>query len=95
LLADVDLVTLKFRVVGEQGPRQRVVVLADAHEAAKAHDRVGDLAADLVDHDPLDIADLVAVRAVDRGSLDLVAADEAVAFAGVEFGTLSVDNHDD
>src|SRR5262245_63352809 len=55
LLADVDLVAAELRIVREQRPWQRVVVLADAHEAAEAHHRIGDLPADLVDHDALDL----------------------------------------
>src|SRR5436190_17784229 len=47
LFADIDLVAAELRIVGEQRPRQRVIVLADAQEADEAHHRVGDLAADL------------------------------------------------
>src|SRR5262249_29473515 len=93
-LPDVDLVALERRIVAEQRPRQRVVVLADAHETAETHDRVGDLAAELVDHDALDLADPVAVRTVDRRSLHLVAADETDGFALVECPPLGRCRHD-
>src|ERR1700677_2961706 len=36
LLADIDLVAAELRIVGQQRPRQRIVVGADAHEAAEA-----------------------------------------------------------
>src|SRR5262249_41887800 len=84
LLADIDLVAAELRIVGEQRPGQRVIVLADAHEAAEAHHRIGDLAAELVDHDPLDLAGALAVRAIDGGSFHLVAADETSGFAALE-----------
>src|SRR4029079_19233448 len=41
---------------------------------------VGHPAALLVDHDTLDRADLVAIGAVDRSSLDLVVADQVAGF---------------
>jgi ferritin-like metal-binding protein YciE len=48
LLADVDFVAFEARIVGQQRPRQRIVVFSDAHEAAEAHDRISDLATELV-----------------------------------------------
>src|SRR3978361_2105625 len=84
LLADIDLVTAERRVVGQQGPWQRIVVLAHPQEAAEAHDRIRDLAADLVDHNALYLAHPVAVGPVDRRALDLVAADQAGSLAALE-----------
>src|SRR6202035_5400542 len=52
LLGDIDLVAVEPGIVGQHRPGQRIVVFAYPHETAKAHDRIGDLAADLVDHDP-------------------------------------------
>jgi hypothetical protein len=56
-------------------------------------DRVGDLSADLVDHDPFDVADFVAIRAIDRSALDLITADEACRSPFVEGGS-RVDGYD-
>jgi hypothetical protein len=61
LLANVDLIALKPRIIGQKRPWQRVIVLADPHEAPKAHDRVSDLTARLVDHHPFDPANLLAI----------------------------------
>src|SRR4029077_14336630 len=44
-------------VVFQIRPRHRVVVLAHAKESAKRHHCICDLAADFVDHDPLDAPD--------------------------------------
>jgi hypothetical protein len=55
------------------------MVLAHAKEAAETHHRVGGLAADLVDHHPFDLTDLLAIRAIDVGAFDAVAADQVVA----------------
>src|SRR2546430_12547998 len=52
--------------------------LPHAEEAAELHHRVGDLAARLVDHHALDLADLLAAGAPDRGALHAVAGDQAV-----------------
>src|SRR5262249_18722153 len=68
----------------EVHPRRRIVVLADAEKAAVAQDRIGDLAAHLVEHHALDLADLLVIGAVDRGALDLVAADQRGGLAGFE-----------
>src|SRR5437660_8837691 len=89
LLADIDFVASEPRVVCQQRPRQRIIVRADTHKAAKAHDRVSDLAAQLVDHHALDLADPLSARTIDRRPLDLVAPDQHWGFALVESYILS------
>src|SRR5437773_930207 len=79
--------------VSSQRQPQRIVVFADAHEAAKAHDSVSDLAIELVDHDPLDLADSTSIRTVDRGSFHLIAADQACGLAPVEGPALRIYSH--
>src|SRR5436190_1405375 len=81
LLADINLVTFQIGIVGEQRPGQWIIIFTDSHETAEAHYRVSDLSAELIDHHPLDLTDAVAVRAIDRRALDLVAADETDGFA--------------
>src|SRR5690242_9204244 len=61
IVGDVDLVAAELLVVGQERPRHRIVILAETEETAEAHHRIRDLAADLVDHHPLDLADLLAV----------------------------------
>src|SRR4051812_2400857 len=76
LLGYSGAVAAQSCVVFQRLPGQRVVLVAHAQKPAEAQDRVGNLAADLVDHDPLDGSDLLIVRTINRGSLDLVTADQ-------------------
>src|ERR1019366_9557653 len=67
-------------VVGEMCPWQRKQVGSHAEEPAETEDRVGYLAGDLVDHQPFDVAQPVAVRPSHRGAFDPVARDQLVRF---------------
>ncbi len=58
-------------------PRQRIVFVADAKEATKAQDGVGDAAAALFENNAFDRADLLAVGAIDVRPFNLIAGDEA------------------
>src|SRR4051794_33112592 len=78
LLVEVDHVAADLGVVGQEAPRQRVVALAQAEEAAEGHDRVGHLAGDLVDHEVVHRAEPLALVVVDRRALDLVGGDQLV-----------------
>ena len=49
---------------------------ACAEESAEAEQRVCDLACKLVDHEILDAADLLAVGAIDGGSVNLIARNQ-------------------
>src|SRR5205823_12618379 len=55
VLGEVDEIAAEIGVVFQRRPRHRVIILAHAHEAAEAQDRIGDLAGDLVDHHALDL----------------------------------------
>src|SRR5262245_5981295 len=57
---NIELVGFERGVVAQRIPRQRVIFLAHAEETAESHHRVGDFAAHLVDHHPLDLAHLLA-----------------------------------
>src|SRR5947209_19418276 len=57
LVRQVELVTVEILIVAQDAPGQGAVFLANAKKAAKGHDRIGDPAATLVDHDALDCAD--------------------------------------
>src|SRR6476646_5348147 len=78
VILDVDFVGLEFRVVAKLAPGQWQKVGTQAEEAAEAQDRVRHLPAGLVDHQPLDVADLVAVRPAHRSTLDAIARDQLV-----------------
>src|SRR4051812_5787914 len=56
LFGEVHAVAVETRVVFEGRPGKRVVILAHPEKAAERRDRIGDLAADLVEHDALDLA---------------------------------------
>src|SRR5258708_33528914 len=62
LILDVEFVGLESGAVAEPAPGQRNQIGSDAEKAAEAQHGVGYLAGDLVDHQPLDVADHVAVR---------------------------------
>jgi hypothetical protein len=75
LFGDVDLIAAELLVVSEERPGDRVVICADSQNSAETHDGIG-LARELVDHEALDLADVLAVRIVDRSPLDLVVCDQ-------------------
>src|SRR4029453_15673698 len=77
LLGDVGAVPTKAGVIAEGCPWDRIVVVADAQEAAKAEHGIGHMAASLVDHDTLDGTNLLACGAIDIRAFHFVAADEA------------------
>src|SRR3954447_26092450 len=52
-----------------------------AQEAAKRGDGVNDMAANLLDDEPLDGSDLLAIRVVNSGALDVIALDQRVAWS--------------
>ena len=58
LLGDVGAKTTKRPVKGESTPWNGIVAVAEPHEAAKAHDRVGDAARDFVDNEVVDFANV-------------------------------------
>src|ERR1700730_6342363 len=80
LIVDVELVGLESGVVGEARPWHRKQGGSHAEEPAETEPRVGHLAADLVDHQPFYVAELVAVRPTHRSTLDAIARDQLVWF---------------
>src|SRR6185436_15239922 len=67
-------------IVFQRLPGQWIVVVADAEKSTEGEHGVRHPAALLVDHHALDRADLVLIGAIDRSSLDLVAADQVTGF---------------
>src|SRR6267143_3173897 len=76
LLGDVGAIAAKAGVILEGVPGDRIGVVTNAHEAAKAEHSIGHLAAALFDHDALDGPHLLALGIIDSGAFYLVAADE-------------------
>src|SRR5215204_1798997 len=78
VVAQIDPISLQTAVVLQLFPGEWDVFLAHAEKAAETQDRIGDLAAQLVDHQALNGADLTAVWAPHHGALDPIAGDQAV-----------------
>src|SRR5262249_15959900 len=76
LLGNVGAEPAQLRVIGEGAPRDRIVAVAKAHEAAEADDGVAHAARLLVDHQMIDLADMLAVRAVNFGAMHVLARDQ-------------------
>src|SRR4051794_17680800 len=76
-LGDVGPVAPQPRVVPELAPGDDVAVVGEAG-IRERHHHVGDLAADLVDHQALDGPGVPALAVVDRRALDPVALDQRV-----------------
>src|SRR5215471_3724609 len=72
------LIRLASRVEVQRTPFHRIVVPLHGQKPAGMHHRVGDLSAHLVEHQPLDRADLLAVAAVYGGAFHMVAGDQGV-----------------
>ena len=73
---DAGAKSAKTGVVFERRPRNRVVAMRQPEKAAKAHHGVYHAPAHLLDDQVVDRANVLALRAVDRGSLDPVAFDQ-------------------
>src|SRR6476659_9956002 len=73
---DVEFVRLEFGVVAKPAPRQWKQIGSHAEKSAEAQHGVRYLARDLVDHQPFDVADHVAVRPPHRGAFDTIAGDQ-------------------
>src|SRR5438874_8340250 len=76
VFADVEFVRLEPGVVAQPAPGQWKQIGPHAEESAKTQHGVGNLARDLVDHQPFDVADHVAVRSPYRGALDAIARNQ-------------------
>src|ERR671911_1287142 len=75
LLRDVGPITAQTRVVPKLVPRNGVLVRADRQKSTERHDGVGDAAAHLLDHQPLDGANVLPVRIVDGRAFHPVTLD--------------------
>src|SRR5262249_45984454 len=78
-------ITADPRVILQRLPGQGIVIVAETQETAEAEHRVGHPSADLVNHHPLDRADLGVVGTEHGSAFDLVAADQIAELALVHF----------
>lgn len=72
----VGAIAAEPSVVGEDRPRNWIVIFSNSEKSTKAKDGESDLTADLFNHHALDLANLLLVSAIDGGALDLIAADQ-------------------
>src|SRR5437868_5894682 len=77
---DAGPITSDAGIILQRLPRQRIVIITDTEEAAKAKHGVRDFSAHLVDHDALDRTDLLIIGAIDGGAFNLVTSDEIRRF---------------
>src|SRR6266478_2774930 len=87
ILRDVELVGVEIWVISQHAPRQSAVLVADAEEAAKSHDRIRDLSGALIDHDAFDRAEFLSITAPNGRTFNFVACDQAGSFASSDFGS--------
>ena len=76
VLGYADPIAAKIGVVFQIGPWHRIVILSHAEETTEGYDCVCDFAADFVDHNALDAADLPIVSSIDCRTFHLVASDQ-------------------
>ncbi len=83
---DIRAIAAKLGIVFESCPRQIIMALETAEKAAKIDDRINNLSADAFDYEMIDGAYPLAMGAIDGGTLDFFAGDEAFAAGGRSSG---------
>ena len=73
LLSDVRAETAKRRIVVQCTPRDRIVIVAEAHEPTEAHDRVGHATGGLIDDQVVDLTDIFVARTLHFRAMDVFA----------------------
>ena len=81
LVSEIEMVGAERAVVSESSPGDGKMLLPQAEKAAEAEHGVSDVPTELIDHEALDGADLLATRAPHRGAFDPVASDQIVRLA--------------
>jgi hypothetical protein len=79
---DVRDVAFLRRIVSDGTPRQWIMAVAEAKEAAKAHDSVPNLSRNLVDHEMIDPADFVSALIIYVRAFDSFTGDEVECGVG-------------
>src|SRR3546814_5804577 len=80
VLVDPHDIAASFLVIFQHLPGQRMIMLPDAEKATERHHGVKDLAAVLVDHEIMDMAEAFPVQVIDGRSFHLVRCDRPVGF---------------
>src|SRR5260370_6661177 len=93
LVGEIEMIGTEHVIIGQPRPWYRRMLLSYAEEAAEAEHRIGDIAAELVDHQALDGADLLAVGTANRGAFDPVTCDQAVGLRGSRLALQRVGLH--
>lgn len=75
LLRNIGAEAAERLVVSEAAPRDRVVAVAEAQEAAEAHDSVGNTARHLVDDEVVDLTSVLAVGSIDLRPVEIFTRD--------------------
>src|SRR5882757_7988581 len=88
LIAEIEMIGTEHAIVDQPRPGNRRMLLSDAEKAAEAQHGVGDVAGELVDHQALDGADLLAAGTADRRAFHPVARDQAVGLRSRGLGSL-------
>ena len=58
------------------------MTVTQAEETAEAHHRVGDAAGDFIDHQMIDLSDLLALKVVNVGAFHILAGDQLMVGMG-------------
>src|SRR3984893_11889029 len=80
LPVQIDDIALEPSVVGQHLPRQRMVAFAKPEEAPERHNSIGDLAGVFVDHEVIDVPELLSVALINRRAFHLIRGDQAFGF---------------
>jgi hypothetical protein len=59
-----------------------MMLVTEAHESSKAHDRVADITRDFIDHQMIDFANFIAAWIIDVGAFDVFARDQVKCLTG-------------
>src|ERR1700722_10942584 len=74
-LVEIDNVTAQIGVIFENRPRQRMILVPDAEEAAERHNSISDFSRRLIDHEIMNRTEALAGGVINVRSLNLVRGD--------------------
>jgi hypothetical protein len=77
LWRDLGDIAAEARIIVKLVPRNRIFIAAHAEETAESSDRVNDAAADLIDDEALDFANVLTGGVEDRRAFNAFAIDQA------------------
>src|SRR5262245_2575401 len=86
VLGEIEMIGAEVTVVSQPGPRDGKMLLSDTEKAAETEHGVSNIAAELVDHQALDGADLLAAGTAHRSAFDAITGDETVRLGNRRIG---------